>query len=494
MALFDSNSTSYKIVINAKNNTDKAFRKVNKDLKGMSKQMKIVGIAAGAMAVGIGKRSIDAAMAFEKSMSNVSTLLDTTTENMETMKNEILNMSTEVPVAIDDLTSSLYDVRSAGISAASAMDVLKTSAILGVAGLGTTKEATNLLTTAINAFGLQGRDSKEVADVLFKTVKAGKTDIAKLSEAFGKMAGNAKAANVSFEDAQAATAALTALTGKTSEAQNALSQVFLELTVAGGKLDKGLHKNNTSLTELNNIIGEKGLVMGMQTMMNKMGLSAVEFKNLFSSAEAGTVVYQLLTDAFDLNSEALGNMKNGTMELNTAFEKQNETYAAQYQILKNQLNAALIKLGVEILPFLVSALSKATTGFSFFKKTVLGLADAMSDFIMLIIKAIDWLKKFDAKNVGGFFSGSRRGKKNIPYLPFFQHGGIVPGAPDQPVPVMAHGGERVIPRSKTGDGDGATIITNINNPIVRSNDDLEQIENQVERVLRGVILNNNIEI
>jgi len=33
--------------------------------------------------------------------------------------------------------------------------------------------------------------------------------------------------------------------------------------------------------------------------------------------------------------------------------------------------------------------------------------------------------------------------------PFMQHGGIVPGSPGQAVPVMAHGGEEVIPYGKT---------------------------------------------
>ncbi|MCK4554557.1 phage tail tape measure protein, partial [Candidatus Parcubacteria bacterium] len=430
----------------------------------------------------------EAAMAFEKSMSNVSTLLDTTTEDMEAMKNEVLDMSTRVPVAMDDLTAALYDVRSAGISAASAMDVLETSAVLGVAGLGTTKEATNLLTTAINAFGLQGRSSKEVADVLFKTVKAGKTDIAKLSEAFGKMAGNAKAANVSFEDAQAATAALTALTGKTSEAQNALAQVFLELTIAGGKLDKALQENGTGLIELNELIGDKGLVGGMKAAMEAAGLTEVEFKNLFSSAEGGTAVYQLLTDAYDANAGALNNMTDGANMLDEAVKKQNETYAAQYTLLKNQLNQQLIKLGVELLPLIKKGIEDGILIVKEWKSWFDSLADTLGTVIFKLQQAWDWLKKVN-KKATDFFTGGEGGMK---YVPFFQHGGTVPGAPTQAVPIIAHGGEQVIPANQTKRGAGGGVAITINNPIVRSDDDLDRITRQVEKVFRGVFLNNKV--
>ena len=127
------------------------------------------------------------------------------------------------------------------------------------------------------------------------------------------------------------------------------------------------------------------------------------------------------------------------------------------------------------------------------KDTVGSAVDWIAKKVQKAINLWNSMKSIVSKPIkatGGFVSGvfdKAKGAFN------FQHGGIVPGAPDQPVPIMAHGGERIVPRSKTG-GDGATIITNINNPIVRSNDDLERIENQIERVLRGVILNNNIEV
>jgi len=63
----------------------------------------------------------------------------------------------------------------------------------------------------------------------------------------------------------------------------------------------------------------------------------------------------------------------------------------------------------------------------------------------------------------------------------FQSGGIVPGLRNQPVPILAHGGERIIPAGETTGG-GNTII-NINNPSVRSDNDIREIARQVSEAL-----------
>ena len=98
------------------------------------------------------------------------------------MQKSVLDLGKRVPVSLDDLASALYDIRSAGISAGDAMGVLEGSAKLAVAGLGTTKEAANIVTSAINAFGLKGKDQANVYNTFFETVKNGKTTISELSQ------------------------------------------------------------------------------------------------------------------------------------------------------------------------------------------------------------------------------------------------------------------------------------------------------------------------
>lgn len=388
MGLFGGGDTTLEIVIKAKDEASAVFKKMEGNVKKTSEGMKNAGksLTKGLTLplVALGTGAVVAAGKFEKSLGDLSTLVGAGTEDMKTFEEGIKDVLDRVPKSADDLGAAAYQIVSAGISDASlALEVLETSGKLAVAGLSTTEEATNLLTTAINAFGLDANDSGKIANVLFETVKSGKTTIAELSGAFGKMAGNAAAAGISFEEVQAATAALTLVTGKTSESQNALAQVFLELTVAGGKLDKSLEENGGSLDALNAAIGEAGLVGGFEKVRNELGLTDTQFKNLFSSAEGGTAVFQLLTSANDAYTETLKAINDENEELIAAFAAQKETFQAQFQLLKNKLNKALIELGTEIMPTLKKIMEKVSVELSKVTKWFSKLSPEMKKMVVI---------------------------------------------------------------------------------------------------------------
>lgn len=72
-------------------------------------------------------------------------------------------------------------------------------------------------------------------------------------------------------------------------------------------------------------------------------------------------------------------------------------------------------------------------------------------------------------------------------MPRFEHGGIIPGPQGMPVPVIAHGQERIIPSSgsrSVGGGSSYTVI--IQNPVVRSQADVNEMRKQMEAAFRDV--------
>jgi len=68
----------------------------------------------------------------------------------------------------------------------------------------------------------------------------------------------------------------------------------------------------------------------------------------------------------------------------------------------------------------------------------------------------------------------------------YQHGGTIPGAFNQPVPIIAHGGERIIPKTgtdvNTGGGGGVTLNLTIQGD-VNSEDMLDRIVDSVKSAL-----------
>lgn len=362
MAFLDSDQ-SLQIIIKAKDEASKVFESLEKKVKKTGEGLKSAGKSMTASLTlplaALGTASVVAAGNFEKSLGDLSTLVGEGTESMATFEKGIKDVMKTVPKSGDELGASAYSIVSAGISDASeALNVLEQSGRLAVAGLATTEQATDLLTTALNAFGKDASEAEAVADILFKTVKAGKTTVADMTQAFGKMAGNASAAGITLEEVQAATAALTTVTGKTAESQNALAQVFLELTIAEGKLDKALQEAGGSLQQLNSAISEEGLVDGMETMRDQLGLTNTEFKNMFSSAEGGTAVFQLLTSANKAAKDTLTDLELGANAIDAAFEAQKKTFNAVWQEMKNNLNIAMIELGTAIMPTLKEVMEK----------------------------------------------------------------------------------------------------------------------------------------
>jgi len=257
-------------------------------------QLKRTAIAAGALSAVLGTKAIKDAGAFQASLSNINTLLQVSQGEINGLGESIEKISLSTGIDNELLSGATYDIVSAGISdTADALKVLEKSKTLGVAGLGSTKESTDLMTSAINAFGFGAEDSEKVASILFNTVKDGKTTVAELAVGFGQVAPSAKAAGVTVEELQSATATLTTSGLKANLAQTRLRAAFDETTQSGTDLDKAFA--SVGLTSANATVNQLGFVGALEKLKEESGLTDLEIKNLFGSVEAGGAAYALLT-------------------------------------------------------------------------------------------------------------------------------------------------------------------------------------------------------
>ena len=162
------------VVRSACEQSDAAFDKMNKSLENTANKFDEAGKKAavfGGALVGVSAANLKFAGDFEQGMNNISTLIDTNSESLDKMSNEILKLAENSPKAINDLTDGLYSIRSAGISAEEQFKVLAGAEKLSVAGLSSTAEAVDIATSAINAFNLKGKEADKIYDMFFKVVK-----------------------------------------------------------------------------------------------------------------------------------------------------------------------------------------------------------------------------------------------------------------------------------------------------------------------------------
>lgn len=304
--------------------------------------------------VNFGRESVQAASAFEKSMGNVATLVDTNVESMESMGKSVRELAARTPVELGQLSSALYDVRSAGVSAEDAMAVLESSAQLGVAGLATTAEAANIMTSAVNAFAAEGLSANEISDILFKTVKAGKTTLAELTAQFGGVAPAAAAAGVSLADLQASTAAITTLGTPAAAAQTQLKQALTEMQKPGTELSK-IFKQLGAKDGIDLIKTSGGLGNAFKLIKEEAEASGMTVAQVTGSVETASAILALGGTVNESYTATLADMTTGANAVNVAFEKQAQTADAQFQLMQNAFEDVKIEIGNALMPVLLDA-------------------------------------------------------------------------------------------------------------------------------------------
>ena len=361
-----------KVIRDAVNSSNSEFDKMQNKIKNLSADLEKVGKAAtivGGSLMAFSAANLKLAADFSAGMTNVSTLIDTNVENFDAMKEEVLQIAKRTPVALDGLTSALYDIRSAGISANMQFEVLEKSAQLGLTGLGSTSEAVDLVTSSLNAFNLKGKEAEKLYDTIFKTVKFGKTTISGIAQGFGSVAGTVAASNIKLDDYLAAVAALTTTGQPAAQAHHQLKAAIAGMLRETDDSKKVF--NTLGVKSFKELIQKSGgMVNAFKAITNCVGGNESAILSLFGSTMAYNAVLGLTTKQNKAYVETLNSMRYGTSLIDEGYQKQYNTEHAMMQRLKNMSQVIGIQLGEALAPAFGKVLD--------FGESTLNLLDKMS--------------------------------------------------------------------------------------------------------------------
>lgn len=310
---------------------------------------------AGALALGTGLVMAGKdAMDFGQQMGNIATIVDTSTESIDNMGKSVLKMGTRGGIAkpISDLTEGLYYIRSAGIEAADAMNVLNVSGKLAMAGLSSLTDAAKAETSALITFKKQGLSAEQIANSFFLTVKEGKTKMADINESFGSTAFVAANAGVKLQEFNAATAALTNTGLTASEAQVALRGSILAMFKPTGEMTDLLQTMGLTGSDAGEKLITKmgGLVPAMLAVKDAAAKTGANINKAFGRVQ-GLVGYSALTgNQLEQFRKFYKEQTEGQDALSEAYGKQLQTAAAKWQLFKNQLTSTGVSVGNILLP------------------------------------------------------------------------------------------------------------------------------------------------
>ena len=372
--------------------TSVASAKMVASMQKVSASATEIGMAGTAIGLGIAVPfglATKAAINFASEMGDVSTLVNTTAEDMDGMADAVLRLSQKIPKPIHDLTESLYQIRSAGIGAADAMHDLEVSGKLSVAGLSTATESTKALTSAIVSFKGEALTADQIANSLFLTVKQGKTKMDAINESFGAVADIVSESNVKLDDFLSVVAAATNTGMDASQAMLNLRQFII-----------ALKKPSSEMTDVLTSMGITGADAGQQmidkyktigAIMNALKEAAPAAQDNINKAlgrAQALTLYTAITG--NLQGQYTKNLKeraDNTNALTVAFDKQSDQAAKKLQIFKNEVTALGISIGNILIPPLtktVSILTPVINGVASFAKEHKFLTGVVVDSIATI--------------------------------------------------------------------------------------------------------------
>lgn len=218
---------SSKLPGDIKQGTDRAVKQLNNVGKNLTRGLTapLVGFAA----VGI-KKFGDINKGLREVVSLTGEAGAQADRTFAEFRSGVEGLSDELGVAQSELVDGLYQSLSAGVPRENAFSFLEVASKAAIAGVATTEQAVDGITSAINAFGLGFDESERVADVFFSTVRNGKTTLPELASVIGQVAPAAKLTGVSLEETAAALSTLTANGLSTSEAGTKLRAAMTAIT------------------------------------------------------------------------------------------------------------------------------------------------------------------------------------------------------------------------------------------------------------------------
>ncbi len=322
-----------------KDMTDKS-KKTTSAFKGMWKQM-AVGMGVTNLITSAFRKvsrqfsdTIKKGLEFGREWANVTTMLSISEKETGRLRGALLDISPTLG-DVTSLAKGMYQVLSASIEPAKAIEFLGVAAKAAKAGLSEINVAVDALTTVINAYGMEAEEATNVSDIMFQTVKRGKLTFSELASSLGTVAPVAGTIGIKFEEVAAAIASLTRVGIPAATATMQLRQVFMAIIKPSDDALKTAKKLGIEWTTT--ALRAKGLGRFLLELKEKTQGNESAMASLVPNVRALTGVMALAGRASDGFKEDLILMADASGMADEAFEKQMKTAGFWVDTYKNQI-------------------------------------------------------------------------------------------------------------------------------------------------------------
>lgn len=360
----------------------KKLEQTGDKIETMGKKVAPVSAAVGAGLTVATKNASD----FEDGMAKMSTLFDTTQTSVKDLSEEFIKLSNETGKGATELAEAGYQALSASVPIQNVGKFVKTSAELAKVGFTDTSTAVDVLTTAINAYGLSANDADKIANNLVNTQNLGKTTVNELASSMGKIIPTASSMGVNLNNLCTVYAEMTKQGIATAEATTYANEMLNEIGDSGstvaGILQQETGESFQQLMADGNSLGDV-----LQILKDYADRTGTNFNELWSSTSAGKAALAITNSGAEEFNNTLQTMATSTDVLGEGLDKLS-TPSANAKKAMNQLKNDAMELGQVILESVAPIIEQLAEQIEAFTNWFSNLDPSIKQVIVVVLAMI----------------------------------------------------------------------------------------------------------
>ena len=326
------------------------------NLKAIAATAAIAG--AGAAAISFANTAKEIAADYEFGFRRVETLFAFNREEVAHLEQGVRDLAKTYGLDLTNAIDATYQALSAGVSADDAMQFLEDSATAAVGGAFELTGAVDVLTSSLNAYGFGADQAGRFSDVLFATVRLGKTDMDKLSRSMFQVAPIAASAGVSFEQVGAGLSTITKTGTTTKIAATQMRQIIAEMLKPADNLADALERLGFETGKA--ALESRGLQGILADLERDAAANGIQFAEIFGSVEAFQGVLALTGRSARVAASDLKAIQAASGETQAAFDIMSDSATVTRRKLEAEFRDAKLEIGEILLPSQVEFMQKLT--------------------------------------------------------------------------------------------------------------------------------------
>ena len=378
----------YVRAIPAMNAVQQAFYGIGQAMKTMAAYMPAALLLGGLMRVV--SSMVREVVQFDQAMKDLQAIINATDHDISRLSSTVKDVAADTKYSMTEVADGMKILGQAGLDATEIVQAITHTSHLATGTLSSFKDAADLVTTAVRAFGLEFSDTQRVVDVFANAINRSKLTVEKIRVAFNYVAPVARAAGVSFEETSAALMALANAGIRASTMGTALRQILMHLQQPNMAFRSAVQAAGMTVDDVNpRIVGFAEAIENVA----KVAPTAVEALQFFKLRAAPAVA--ILTAQ---GSAGLRRLEEALEEAGAAarmFETQTEGLGIKWKQVADKFSVFAVNVGesgfggvlratadllrglLDILNFLIdTSIGKAITGFGMMTGALLLLQKA----------------------------------------------------------------------------------------------------------------------